>query len=121
MAYLSSIVASRFEHPILASLIGFSIALALLGLFMSEAWRLLVSPVPKALIDLWRPVVEPLAVRHPHPQNPDATVGTLHPVVSAFMGVFSILWGALALFGYGIFGTAKLLSIIRDQMAPTSA
>jgi len=122
MAYISSIVASRFEHPILASLIGFSIVLGLMGLFMSEAYRLLQSPVPGALIDLWEPVVEPLAVKHtPDPSQPEQTIGTLHPVASAFMGVFSLLWGALAMLGYGIFATAKVLSIVRDQMAPTSA
>jgi len=122
MPYISSIVASRFEHPIMASLIGVSILFGLTGLFMSEAHRLLQSPVPEALIDLWRPVVEPLAVEYsPNPQadNP-TTYGTLHPVAAAFMGVFSLLWGVLGVLGYGLFAFAKILSIVQDQMAPTS-
>lgn len=83
MAYLSSIVASRFEHPILASLLGVAIGFAVAGVLMQE-------------------------------------FTSLHPVAPAFMGVFAILWAGLSLLGYGIFGTAKLLSMVRDEMAPTS-
>lgn len=93
MHYIASVYSNRFRHPILAGIL--SIALILIA--------------SAILLELFVPFTVPL-------------LGWgVPPIAAAFVGIFGILAGAIAVFGYGVLYAARLISVFRDQTAPHRA
>jgi hypothetical protein len=93
MQYLTSFYSERFAHPILAGVLTVAVVFFLFGL----------------ALELTAPFTIPLTGR----QVPKFTAG--------FFGVFGTLALAIGSLGYGVLFASKAVSIVRDQMSPTSA
>lgn len=93
MQYIASVYANRFRHPILAAILSFA----------------LIQFAVATLLELLAPFTIPL-------------LGWgVPPITAAFVGIFGILAGVLALLGYGVLYAARLISVVRDQTAPHRA
>jgi len=93
MQYLTSFYSDRFAHPILASILTVAAMFFVLGL----------------AVELTAPFTLPLTGR----EVPKFTAG--------FLGVFGTLALAIGALGYAVLFASKAVSIVRDQMSPTSA